>query len=159
MMRLQEKLQRHGRWKLWRTSKAAVDPIIVSSGAAISAVENLDGQHVARFFGQPHAPQFAQHRRCRAGNLLGLRTKGFGDAQQHARKTRHVVAICGWKIRASVKGDALRSKKHGHGPATMSGHHLDGAHVDLIEVRPFFTVHLDIDEVLIHQPGNLFVFK
>jgi hypothetical protein len=33
----------------------------------------------------------------------------------------------------------------------MPRHRLDGLHVDAVDVGPLLTVHLDVDEVLIHQ--------
>src|SRR5215510_16181322 len=92
-------------------------------------------------------------------NLILLRTIGFGYAKQDPWKAGHVVPI-GWReIGAAIKWYALRGKKHRHGPATVTGHHLNGVHVDLIQIRPFFTIDFYVDEVRVHQFGNLFVFE
>src|SRR2546430_6004300 len=40
-----------------------------------------------------------------------------------------------------------------------SGHHLHGGHIDMIDVRPLFAVHLDVDEVPVHERGDRFVFE
>ena len=50
-------------------------------------------------------------------------------------------------------------KKHRHRPAAPPGHHLHRVHVDLIQVGPLLAVHLDADEVLVQQPGNLGVLE
>ena len=38
-----------------------------------------------------------------------------------------------------------------HRPAALAGHRLDGAHVDLVEVRPLLAVDLDRDELLVEH--------
>jgi hypothetical protein len=38
-------------------------------------------------------------------------------------------------------------------------HQLGGVHVDLIQIRSFFTVDLNADEPFIHQLCNLLIFK
>jgi hypothetical protein len=41
----------------------------------------------------------------------------------------------------------------------MTRHHLDSVHVNLIQVGALLAVNLDVDEILIHQPGYIFILK
>ena len=44
-------------------------------------------------------------------------------------------------------------------PAGAMRDHLLCGLVDLVEVRPFFAVHFDVDEKLIHQCGSLRILE
>lgn len=37
--------------------------------------------------------------------------------------------------------------------------YLNECHIDFVDVRSFLPVHLDVDEVFIHDFGNLFTLK
>ena len=41
----------------------------------------------------------------------------------------------------------------------MASHHLNGIHVNLIEIRALFTIDFNVDEILVHQLRNLFVLE
>ena len=41
----------------------------------------------------------------------------------------------------------------------MASHHLHGGHINLIEVRSFFSIDFDVDEVVVHQLRDLFVLE
>ena len=53
----------------------------------------------------------------------------------------------------------VRRHDDGQGPAAGTGHGLADCHVDSINVRSFFPVHLDGDKVSIHQLRHLAVFE
>ena len=64
------------------------------------------------------------------------------------------------KVRAGKNRLLVRRQKNRHGPAAVSLIHGDGGlHVDLIEIRAFFTVNLDADVVTIHERGDLVVLE
>ena len=50
-------------------------------------------------------------------------------------------------------------EKDGQRPSPASSGHLDKVHVNGIKIGSFFPVHLDVDEVFIHQQGNFFILK
>ncbi|MEJ2163609.1 MAG: hypothetical protein P8X60_09965 [Robiginitalea sp.] len=54
---------------------------------------------------------------------------------------------------------SVRQGDHIQGPPPRTGHKLDGRHVHLVNVRAFFTVYFDIDEVLIHKYGYGVILK
>jgi hypothetical protein len=65
----------------------------------------------------------------------------------------------GREVGSSVKGNLIRCQEYGHGPTAAPGHHLHGGHIDRIQVRPLFSIDLDIDEVFVHQPGDFFILE
>ena len=58
------------------------------------------------------------------------------------------------KICPTVVGRAARGEKGREGPAALTGHALDGAHVDRVEVGSFLPIDLDVHEVPIHEIGR-----
>ena len=73
------------------------------------------------------------------------------DRFEDPQETWPVVSIFGRKVCASKNRLAIRQEKDGQRPAAAARHHLNGAHIDLVEVRPFLPVDLDVDEVLVHH--------
>ena len=69
------------------------------------------------------------------------------------------MAVLGRKIGPAVERHALGSEKHGHGPAAAARHRLHGLHVDLVDVGPLLTIHLDVHEELVHERGDLLVLE
>ena len=84
---------------------------------------------------------------------------GVCNVRQKTRKSGPSVAIVGRKVRAAVKGFAVGKQENRQRPAAAAGHHLNGVHVDLIEIRTFFAIDLDVDEVVVHQLGDGLVFE
>ncbi len=65
-----------------------------------------------------------------------------------------------WEIGAREDGHLLGCEKDGQGPAARgSRHQLMGRLVNLVEIRAFFPVHLDIHEQRVHQLGRRLVFE
>ena len=83
----------------------------------------------------------------------------LGDVLEQLKKAGSAILGFGWKIGAAVKWFAIRSEKTIERPATLSGHGLDGGHINLVHVRAFFTVHFDADEMPVEEFGEIFVFK
>ena len=82
-----------------------------------------------------------------------------GDSRQNIAKSRLAVARRGGKIGATPKGLALRSQKHSHRPAAAGAGGDQGLHINGVDVRPFFPVHFDVDEQLVHDRGGFRRFK
>ena len=91
--------------------------------------------------------------RCRdlaalAGYPVPLTAPGVGDrADQPLEMLAREVGAA--KERLTVGGH-----EDSHRPAAMAGHRLRRGHVHGVDVRPFFPVHLDGDQVLVHQRGG-----
>ncbi len=84
---------------------------------------------------------------------------GPGEVSQHVRESRPAMGAERREIRAPKEGPAVGRQKNTHGPAPGPGHPLHGLHVDLIQVRTFFPVDFDVDEVLVHQRRHLFALE
>ena len=79
---------------------------------------------------------------------------GLGHGFQQAGEAGHIVAVNGREVGAAVEGLAVGGEEHGHGPAAAAGQHLHRFHVYGVQVGPLLAVNLDVDEVLVHQPGD-----
>ena len=62
--------------------------------------------------------------------------------------------VGGREKRLFVRGHDDRKR-----PPAAPGHHLADRHVDLVDVRAFLAIDLDVDEGLVHQRGNLWVLE
>lgn len=98
--------------------------------------------------------------------LLGIFKQTFtfcppcvSDAEEDIAEAGHPVAGGWWEVGSAVDGVSVWGEEHGHRPATLPRHCLDGRHVNMIQIRPFFSVNFDVDVVLIHQLGGLIVFE
>ena len=67
------------------------------------------------------------------------------------RESGHAVAVLRREVGAAVERHALRGEEHRHGPAAVARHGLHRLHVDLVHVGPLLAIHLDVDEVLVHE--------
>ena len=84
---------------------------------------------------------------------------GLGDGRQHFAEAGHAVSGLRRKVGAAVEGQALRRQEDGHRPAAAPGHGLQGIHVQGIHVRALLPIHLDVDEMLVHQRRQPLVFE
>ena len=65
----------------------------------------------------------------------------------------------GWEVRAAIKGATIGREENGHRPAAMSTKGLHRLHIDVVHVRAFFAVYLDIDKEFIHLVGGDGILK
>jgi len=63
------------------------------------------------------------------------------------------------KICTREERPSIRETEDIERPATLLLQHLNDIHVEIINVRALFTVHLDVDKVLIHDFGDVLVVK
>src|SRR6516225_1922859 len=102
------------------------------------------------------------------GDLIGLLFYFFMTVlviichrAQETRKSRHdllsIATIIGREIGAPVEWAAVGRKEDGHWPATLLCKCLYGLHVNVIYIRPFFTIYFNRNKMLIHQASNVFV--
>ena len=82
------------------------------------------------------------------------------DTAQDIGKSWQVVAGHRREIRPSVERLLVRRQKHRQWPPTApSQKHLRGLLVDIVKIRPLFSIDLDVNEVPVHEPGNLDIVK
>ena len=84
---------------------------------------------------------------------------GLGDRFENAQKPGPVVSVFGGEVCTSKNRLAVRQKKDRKRPAAATRHYLDGAHIDLVEVRTLLAIDLDIDEVFVHDLRDRRVFE
>ena len=75
---------------------------------------------------------------------------GIRHEMQHIHPGRSVESRCRWKISATVKRASIGRQEYIQWPASASADRLNGVHINLIEVRPFFAVDFDIDKMIVH---------
>src|SRR5262249_9209451 len=87
-------------------------------------------------------------------HLFSLVPEGRSDPAEHVLPGSAVMEGPRREVRSPVKGLGLRRQEHIQRPAATPGHGLDGIHINMVQVGPFFPVDLDIDKMLIHEPGG-----
>ena len=100
-----------------------------------------------------------QHRRALLPDLLPPVLPDAGHALEHPEETRHAGAVGGREVGAAVEGNGVGGEEHGHGPAALARHRLDGVHVDRVDVGALLPVDLDAHEVLVHIGGHGLVLE
>src|SRR6185437_6498999 len=63
------------------------------------------------------------------------------------------------EVRASQEGRAVRREEDGHRPATAARHADGGLHVERIHIGTLLAVHLDADELAIHDGCRALVLE
>ena len=65
-----------------------------------------------------------------------------------------------WRqVGAPEEGLQFRGHQDRHGPTPTTRGSLYESHVDLVHIRPLFSIHFDIDKVLVHDGGDLRIGK
>ncbi len=85
-------------------------------------------------------------RRCRQASPSALSSE---------REAGPAPAILRREVGAGEERLQLGRQEHRVRPAALAGQDLGGGHVDLVEVGPLLAVHLDADELLVHQRRDL----
>ncbi|MDT4866939.1 hypothetical protein FQZ97_1018270 [compost metagenome] len=85
----------------------------------------------------------------------GLLLPGLAQLAQDPGQAGAAVAVLGREVGAGEEGFALRSEKHRQRPATALAEHLQRALIEFVEVGALLAVDLDVDEVLVHQVGDV----
>src|SRR5258708_29112910 len=91
-------------------------------------------------------------------DALGFVAKQASDFSQHVQKARSTIARGLGEVGAAPDRLAITVKKHGQRPAAVFAKMVEGRHVDLVDVGPLLAVDFDVDEQLLHNGGDLFVF-
>ncbi len=78
---------------------------------------------------------------------------------QEGREARPPVLVLRREVGAAVEGLQVGGQEHAHRPAALTRERLDGAHVDLVEIRALLAIHLDAHEVLVEVGGDRLVLE
>lgn len=79
------------------------------------------------------------------------------DRRQPAARPSHTIPR--WEVGAGEERIAFGRHDHRHGPSAAAGERVHRAHVDVVDVRALLPVHLDGDEVLVEEGGDLLVLE
>ncbi len=92
-------------------------------------------------------------------DLVALRPPRLRDGAQELGERGRPVPRGGREVRARVERAALGGEEDRHRPAALTRERLGGAHVDRVDVGPLLAVDLDVDEAVVHQPGDARVLE
>ena len=145
--------------ELRRAAEAAVSRFVRAREPPVRVVEKLRVDVRGRLRAMLIVAKLGEEFPRRLPNLFGARAVGFGDGDEYAREAGHLVPVFGREVCAAVEGHEVGREEDRQGPAAVARHHLDGVHVDLVEVGALFAVNLDVDEVLVHESRDVFVLE
>ncbi len=150
----EQEFRGHGLGELGGGAKAAVLVVEVGSQVGISMVQDVLGQKAAAAGQVAGAAHLGGQLLGNPGNFTFVVAIGFAGGLKDAGEAGHIEAVGGRKVGAAIEGLALGGEKDGHRPAAAAGEHLDGFHIDGVEVGAFLAVNLDVDEVVVHQGSD-----
>ena len=114
---------------------------------------------LARSRGRGEALETFEQPRSLLGDLPTLLAPRFRHGVEQRDESRASAAIGRRIIRAAEKRFQLGRQPRAQRPATAAGDGLHERHVDVVDVGPFFAVHLDGDEMRVEHGGDLRVFE
>src|ERR1043166_2390125 len=155
----EEEFEVHRRRELRGAAEAAVARVVCARDVAEGVVEQLGIDRLRRLLRDAHAAKLGENLPGRLTHLFGAGAEGFGDGGEDAREAGHLVSVFGREVGSAVEGDEVRREEDCERPAAVARHHLDGVHVNLVEVGALLAVNLDADEVVVHQPRDLIVLE
>jgi hypothetical protein len=92
-------------------------------------------------------------------HLAVLRPVGGGDPLQDLAEGGAAVARLRREVGAAPEGLASRRQEHGQRPAAPFAEQVQRVHVQGVDVRALFPVHLDVHEVRVHQRRRVRVLE
>ena len=140
-----------------RPAHAAVHRVHVRRQLGGDLVEVGEGQSLRLARGG--AGEMAEHGLRVLGDAAGIRPVGLRRAAQDGGEGRLAVAGKLGKVGAAPEWLAARRKEHGERPAAALAECLQGAHVDVVDVRSLLAVDLDRNEQRVHHLGCFRVFE
>ena len=155
----QREVERHGRRKFRRTVEAAVHGLVSTAQAVSGASEELLAEHAGGAGALGARLVELAHLRGGARDAVLPVPPRIGDAEEHAPEARHAVAFVRREVGARVERLAVGREEHGHRPAAVPRHRLRGLHVDRVDVGTLLAVHLDADEVFIHEGSRRLILE
>jgi hypothetical protein len=144
--------------ELWLRAETSVAGIELGQGGCGNFVNEGQGQFAA-------APGEA-FIVFDGGHDAGRRLEGFfaavapdlGHGEQHPAKTGAAITIVAGKIGSSEVRTAVRGEECGERPAALPADGRDGGLVARVHIGALVAIHLDGDEMLVDELGNLRIF-
>ena len=141
------------RGKFGHGRDAAVEDVVTLRAFDGGDVENRAVERAAQI-ATPKLREGCLHACDRVGDGFGLFVVEAHDFGEHALEGGLTGAILAREISAGDEGFAAGREEHGERPAACVTESGRGRLVDLIDVGAFFTVDLDVDELLVHERGD-----
>ena len=155
----QKKIEHHRRGKLRSAAKAAVFGVIALCQRSVNGVEHLASEaSTAPRAGEVGLVDLSQLLRTLRDAVPSFRV-GIAYRLENFAKRRYAVSVVGRKVSPAVERTSIGQQEHRHRPAAVAGHRLHGLHVDAVDVRPFFAIHFDVDEAVVHEASGLVVLE
>ena len=92
-------------------------------------------------------------------HLVGLGSINPGNLAEDRDEARTSVARFLGEVGAAPERFAGRCQEHGERPTARLTQRLEGRHVDLVHIGALLPVDLDVDEELVHHPGDLGILE
>ncbi len=155
----EQQLQRRRRRELRRSA----EPPVAHVGRFAQRVDGLGEDRLAEQVPGRLDPsdrtQLAPRPRRGRLDLLPARPPRLHHRLHHLPEARHPLPRLGREVGAAVERDPVRVEERGQRPPAVPSHPLHRLHVQRVDVGALLPVHLDRDEVLVHEGGRLRVLE
>ena len=84
---------------------------------------------------------------------------GVAHCLERFTKRWYAVPVVGREVGSAVEWTAIRQQEHRHRPPAVTGHCLNGLHVDAVDVGSFFSIDFDVHEFLVHEARGFVVLE
>ena len=152
--------QQHRPRKFRSASEAAVAGIVGGGNRLETGGDHLPHR---RAFPDRRSPGDLEH--C-GDHRLGALQRPSSLPLPHVVQRRDHLSESGTSKRAAwgeigsqMEGLQIRGEPCGQGPSAIRAGDLECGHVHLVDIGSFFAIHLDIDEVLVHQNRDIGIFE
>ena len=146
-------------WKLRRAAEPAMPRVEAGGKLAHRDIQHARSRHRARPRAAPEGLQPLDDGPGGLDDLLPLVAPDARNLLEHVRESRPAPLRRRRVIGAAVERLERRREPHAHRPPALPCRHLHECHVDAVDVRPLFAIHLDRHEVLVEQRGHAGVLE
>ena len=153
-----EQMQHRGLRKLRRAGEAAVDRV-ERLGQALRRLGHECGRQGLGTGRRGETGKRVLERGGVARDPLPILAPDPRDGLEHLGEAGPAVARFRREVGAAPKRLAGGRQEHGERPAALLPEQGERVLIDLIEIRPLLPVHLDADEMLVHQRRDLRVLE
>ena len=152
----EEELQPHRGRELRRASEPAVDGIELPADRRGRGLQDGGGELPGGIRARPGRSGLEMPEHLGGGGLelLAARLPGPGDRREDLGKARPSPPRSRRKVGPAVERTTLGREEERQRPSAAARHHLDGLHVDVVDVGPFLAVDLDGDEIAVQGIGD-----
>ena len=148
-----------GAWEFRRLGETAVALVELAGQALVGQPENGLIQRRPAAAGLGGFVQSLEDRLARRADLLPAGGPNLGDLGDQLQHAGPPVAAFPGNVGRGEEGFLVRAHDDRQGPSAPAGEQLGHGHVQLIDVGTFLPVHLDVDEGVVHQTGDLLILE